>query len=288
MFSQQHLAQAKEIIVQFNTDVPEAHRYPVDTLEERLYGLGSSTDEDLKEMKWEEWESIGLPLRLAKKVAAIYRGPEKEVTQATTMTVRTTTDEISELGNDELVNRFAANPSAVHSAVADQLRARSGDRRFIAFNADGSINVETTTMVLNGIASGDRFNGFFKADDRRVYLFKIGERQGDVRDEHPVFVGNTLRQDGLDHESIDWKKVPHECRQFIRLAVITGEIDASQVDRNSLITLRDIAMQNGAFGSLQERYPHAGEMFEERKQLDDLPALRVFAGKRRHKRTSAV
>jgi len=279
MFTQDLLAQAKSVITQFNSQVPENHRYPVDDLEDRLYGFGASTDQDLRGMKWEEWESVGLPRRLAQSVAAIYRGAEEHASSSSqTMTLRTVSDEVSELSNRDLVARFAQNPTVLHGAVAEQLRARSGDRPCIGYHADGSIDVETTTMVLEGLATGDEFGDFTKARGRRVNLYKVGHRQGEVRNEHPVFAGRSLRADGLDHFNVDWSAVPLECGQLIRLAVETGGINPETIGRKGLIRLRDIALQEGALASLQERFSKAARLFEDRRELDSLPVLKARSG----------
>ena len=279
MFSQNLMAQATEMINEFNSHVPEKHQYPVNELETRLFQLGASTDDDLADMTWEEWqEGVYLPKRLAKKVAAIFREDKQE----NSMTLRgdvirtlSLKDEVGELGNRELVLRFAENPTAAHSAIADQLRARSGNKPCIAFEDDGkTMNVDATTQVLDGMQAGDEYGDVIKLEGRRVHLYKVGQRVGTVRDEHPLYPGVALRSDGLDSDEIDWSGVPLECRQLLRLAVECG-FDPSAKSRQKLISLRDIASQDGAFDSLQERFPRAADLYEERRTVDNLPALKT-------------
>ncbi len=280
-FSQEVLAPAKDIIVEFNAHVPSEHQCPIDDLETRLWGIGSATEEDLKNMTWEDWEDIGFPKRIARKVAAVYRGTTEEQSPSSqqTMTIRTQGDVLSELSNEELLIRFKENPNMVHGPLADQLRARSRNRRFLAYHPDGTIDVATTVMVLNGIAEGDRFNGIaINSNNRRVQLFKVGQSQGDVRAEHPLYPGNALRKDGMDKHNINWKSVPIDCQQLIRIAVETGEISPEHMSREEMIHLRSLSLQENGFESLQEYYPDAGQLFEERSRLDNLPALKVFAG----------
>lgn len=279
MFNQDKMAQAIQCITDYNSKVAETLHFPTVDLEQKLHKFGSTDDEDLREMMWEEWQAIGLPPRLAKKVARIFRGSAAETIAPQVMQLRTASEEVSELSHRDLIIRFAANPSILHGAVAKQIRARSGNRPCIGFEKDGTtINVDASVLALESYVEGDDVGDFIRVKDQNIYLYHVGECQGGIRDEHPLFPGQTLKKDGTDKRSIPWTTINFEVRQLLRLArTETQELRIK--DQDDLFDKYDLGLRG--MSVVQTRYPKAARLFEERKDLGGLPPLKSRVGNRK-------
>lgn len=289
MFNSEKMAQAIGLINAFNGAVAEELHFPKDQLVTKLHTGGYTEDADLSGMAWSEWQAIGMPLGLAKKVAKVFRDPNAKDETGTTgsqtsgstatsvLRFQSAADEAGELTHRELVERFAASPTVLYGAIAEQLRARSGQRKCIAYNADGTaVHIEATVLAIESYAQGEDPGDFVMVGKERFYLYHVGEQQGTVRDEHPVFAGESLKRDGRDKYDISWADVAHEVRQLIRLAVETEELSPHEFDRDDVLNLRDWA--TAGLGSIQERYPLAARQFADKKDLKALPALKIRVG----------
>lgn len=247
----------------------------LEELEKRLVAAGAADDNDLRDMTWEDLEqSLAIPRLQARKLATLFRGGQQQEGPQQHLVVRTTADEVGELTHRELIERYAKHPSALHNAVAEQIRARSRNRPCIAFLEDGSIDVETSTKALEYIQAGDDFGATIRSTDGKPkYVYRLGEGNGDLRDVHPVFAGSALLLDKTDRHGIYWGDISLECRQLIWIA--HNETHELRIDQNreALLDLRDRAA-NG-IGVLAERYPNAFRVYEERKTLGGLPAMKT-------------
>jgi hypothetical protein len=278
-FSPIKMTRAKEILQAYNDAVAEGLRFPIDELETRLNRFGAINDEDLEQLTWEQLQEIGIPKMKAVQIARdVFRSQNQmqPVPQPATQHVvmRTMSDEVSELSNEQLIQRFAATPSIRFSAVAEQIRARSGDRKCIAYLADGNVNVTVSVMVLNGIMQNDDFGDSVRVSGGDIeYLYRVSELPGNIRDEHPAYAGQVLRSDGTDRHGVYWGDVSLECRQLIRFAKSTGELHVH--NRDDLLDLVERA--KAGVGLLGQRYPKAHRLYKDAIALGNLPSLRIRA-----------
>lgn len=272
MFSDTFVPKMREQLQKFYQSAGREPPFPLDQLEEKLMDLGVADDEGLQSLRWEDLESIGIPKVQARTIKLdILREKETPNAPAQQFVVRSMTDEVGELNNHDLVARFAQNPTALHNAVAEQIRVRSKSRPCIAYLSDGKVDVETSAKALEYIAAGDDFGTTIRIDGKPKYLYRLGEGSGEIRDEHPVFLAQTLRLDKTDHDDVYWGDIPLECRQLIRFAAGTQELKARE--RSELLDLRDQALRG--LPALSERYPKAFLLYEDAKQLGNLPSLRT-------------
>src|SRR6476469_945173 len=65
----QKLSRAAELLGQHNSRVPEDQKLNWDTIKAKIFGLGATSDDTLKEMSWEDLESCGVPRLLARQIA---------------------------------------------------------------------------------------------------------------------------------------------------------------------------------------------------------------------------
>lgn len=285
MFTRSLIERALAVIAAHNEGLEDKSLSIVLSYEDcvrKLNGFGATTDDHLnKRMTWEQIrDTIGVPILVAQDIAAVFRGGAPIEASQTTMLVRTMSDEVSEMSNRDLIMRHAERPNAMHNAVAEQIRARSGSNPCIVFNEDGrTLNVEETIKVLDGIQQGDSFGEIIRTPDGSPqYLYAVGIVPGMVRDEHPIFVGEALKSDGTDSFGIFWGSVPLENRQILRCAKEIGELETPN-SKIEMIELRDRAMR---METITEWYQGGFRSFLDRKQMMNLPSLRVRAGRRQH------
>lgn len=273
MFSSTLVAQATDILETFFRDAQKEPPFPLSELEQKLIDLGAGSDPDLARLTWEDFEALGIPRLKAREITTVFRREPSSTPQAMPIVLRTLADEASELSNRDLLERFAQNPVALHTAVAEQIRARSGDRPCIALNANGSIDIETSARALDGILGGDDYGDTIRVDGKPRFLYRLGDTVNPIRNAHPVFADKALLLDGTDHHGIYWGDVTLECRQLIYIARNESQ-ELRVTDRDALVDVRDRAL-NGGLASLSERYPKALRLFEEKKALGGLPPLRI-------------
>lgn len=280
MFRQEKMAQAFRIIKKFNASVDADLRFPMDQFKRRLNEMGYTDDKGLASMSYKQWQSIGLREGVARKLVALYQGK----TEAPEISTKMFQSGAQPIGDEKLCNRYlitcyAANPYAQYADSAEFVRARSGNRRCIGFEDDGvTVDIESSVMALDSLQEGDDEVPFIQRENKTVYLYKVGEYPGAIRDEHPFYPGLTLSKYGMGKHGIQWTLVQFEVRQLLRIAKCeTRELRIK--NREDHFTIFDLAMRD--FASVALRFPRAAKLFSLRVATGGNPSLKSRKGTKR-------
>lgn len=156
-------------------------------------------------------------------------------------------------------------------AVSDALEKRSNGRAFVVFeDATGNVDVEITLRMLREARRRETPVNY-KAGDSLKRLYRAGEFPGLFYTRCP-FHSDVLLVDGYcDKSKATWEGIEYECMQF---AKITLELEEISLDKPSIRQFMSIARGEGMHG-LRRDFQHTALVFDERKQTDDLPNLKV-------------
>ncbi len=243
---------------------------------------GGTKEEYLKALKYEDIEqclpAIQTPngtikaTLLAKEIAKVFRGKED--------TASTTTEEKRPVGNKkadrmtprELVEAF--DPEDFDSTVANRLKSMSQGKPFLVFKEGRLLDVEVTVKLLLEVKQGYPGRDVVDANGKiGVKVYKIGELPDNYADENPVFEDRPLRPDGTCCQTNrSWEGVSHSVRQFVRLIVNEGLVEANF---NGAQAALDLAIQPDAMKKLRERYRKVAVEFDELEKTNNLPKLKV-------------
>jgi len=153
--------------------------------------------------------------------------------------------------------------------IVDALRKRSQNRPFLVFNQDGSVDVETSCRMLRETRRRE-MPVMYQVSDSLKRLYRAGEFPG-VLDLRCPFHDVILTDGYCDESKMTWEGVDYECMQFARIAQEEGEAGQSKPDIRQFIAT---ARGEGLSG-LSRDYPHVALIFQERKEADNLPNLKV-------------
>lgn len=256
---------------------PEDETKPKSDVEAFLHALkkaGGTDDEALKQCTWEDLESFGAPRLLAKRVAAIFRGPKTEVTpEAKTTDPRVLKpNRVAVMGVKELVEFYDSRDPT--NAVAERINKIATGKRCIVFNADSSVNVEASVTLLNELRDGFSERETYPVNGVPTKIYKVGERVGQLADESPLYPGRALRPNGdCDQTNRSWTGVSEVVRKVVFLArTATGEVKIdSLMDAH---TVMDFVV-GADEGKVRSRFSKASLMYDDLKEKGALPSLKV-------------
>jgi hypothetical protein len=237
---------------------------------QKLTAMGGTSDEALRECRWEDLEACGLPRLLAKRVADIFRGkPESETAREYISERR-----VSAMTNEELIGRY--NPEEPDSTVGKRLNTLSKGLRFLVYGTGGNIDAEASAKLLSEITKGygERPGGVLLLSGVPCRIYKVGEQPTHIGivDENPFYPGRPLRPDGTcDQTGRSWEGVPLIVRQLVRL--IHDAIPYSSVE--AAHDLMDMAVLPDAKQKLVTRYPAIAVKAQELDATGKLPSLKV-------------
>jgi len=182
---------------------------------------------------------------------------------------------IAQWSDKELLEAYSPN---CQSQVEDELRKRSRGVRCIVFNNDESCEVDVSRSLYFLRESRRRDVPIHdKMGDVLRKVYTVGDFPSQSYVECPVH-GDTLLFDGYcDCCAADWKGIPYEVLQFVRVIVDEGEGPTTRRETNQLIRTCRLT---DAITELAKDYPTVKLAYDELKQEDRLPSLR--------RRTSSV
>lgn len=263
------LARAKEIIDSHN----ESGSKPIDfeAFKAKLQELGGTDAAALKAVTWEDLEALGIPRLRARQIAEIFRKEES----GGAARPRLSKDEISEASNHDLVHEY--DPRKTTSNVAEELRKRGSNRRFVVFDESGGVHRKATLQLLEELQRGEAERDFFPVAGSPTNVYRVGERPSETVDEHPLRKGARLRRDGKDDLDIPWGSLKLEVRQLLRFAVESGELVVKSNDDAFDLYERVSRDEGDLVKNLSTRYPRAAVWFKEALRLGNLPRLKIEA-----------
>lgn len=175
---------------------------------------------------------------------------------------------IGQWSDKELVMAYGPD---CDQTISDALEKRSHGRAFVVFeDSTGKVDVEITLRMLREARRRETPINY-KAGDALKRLYRAGEFPGLFYTRCP-FHNDILLVDGYcDESKSSWEGIDYECMQFAKIALELGDVT---LDNPSVRQFMAIARGEGLHG-LQRDFQHTALVFEERKQTDDLPSLKV-------------
>jgi len=174
---------------------------------------------------------------------------------------------IGQFSNKELLVRYSENPE--DSAAEDELRKRSNGNRCIAYGKDGSLSVTMSASLLAKAKKGINIPSIMKTENGDIFrVFNIGDSPEQTYDICPV-TGKVLFEGYSDVLGVTWV-VPQEVRQFIWLMNDQG----IKIDAFTANNIQKLYKDEG-FDALKMQYIKIADVYEELKDLGDLPALKA-------------
>ncbi len=163
-------------------------------------------------------------------------------------------------------------PELPNDPVTQALKARFGSEPVIAFNDDGSVNSEATTEYASGIEQGFPKSDTVNVNGRLVKLWPVGVKPDVMVDEDPLVPGSPLRNGVSVVNHRNWSKVEFAERQFCRLVLEHGDINAD--NHEAVLRLLERAQAK----TLVDAYPEVDLLFREKQKRSELPKLRIPLG----------
>jgi hypothetical protein len=165
---------------------------------------------------------------------------------------------------------------AKSNRISHALEKRYGKYgKFIAFRPSSTeVATEETIDYITDLEQGFEPEDSIMVDGELVRLYGVGEVPNNIVDEDPLFPGYPLKRDRSTVNRINWKGVSQEVRQFMRLLVEEGEVDPDKRSERRVI----MDLLSAGFNQLKETYPETFMTYREKKELDDLPKLRLPVG----------
>ena len=180
---------------------------------------------------------------------------------------------LEDLGIEELLPYYSpGKPNRIHQAL-EKRYGKYG--KFIAFRPSSiEVAINETIDYVTDLEQGFDVEESIMVDSELVRLYGVGEVPNNIVNEDPLFPGSPLKRDRSTVNRINWKGISQEVRQFMRLLVEEGEINPShKSERRAIMELVGMSLDE-----LKETYPETYMAYREKKELDDLPKLRLPVG----------
>lgn len=152
------------------------------------------------------------------------------------------------------------------------LRERSHGRPFIVYNGDGSVNV-TVSLKLLRIAKKQPTTDRHMVDGKAVRVYRSGEFLAKLVDESPFFPGVALVDGYCAKSNTQWDGVAHEARVIVRLHV--QKVENKGLSQREMREIAKIASAGRGVAAIREELPDAALMYDELKEQDALPKLKI-------------
>jgi len=271
---QQKLDAVRKIIEQHNQNVEGDAILDVEEFFAKLRQLGGTTDDALTLCTWEEIQGCGktnLPRLLAKQIAESFR---KKVD---TRPKPATEKRALSMTLEELLATYDARDS--ENPVGQRLMQISGGLPFLCFNADNTVNVQSSLQCIDDIRDGFEPRTMMLVDGVPQKLYKVGERPDSVMDENPLYAGRALRgsEQFCDQTNRSWKGIPHKARVVLHLAINqTSELRINQLmEAQNVLDLLVGKPEAQAVLTISSRFPKAALKYSELEKVGSVPILKL-------------
>jgi hypothetical protein len=189
---------------------------------------------------------------------AILKGVEKSEESNLIIDVMSTLRPVSQWKDNELIEAYGPDCS---SEIASELRRRSNDRPFIAFDGD-MVNVNASIRMLH-VARRRNTPSIMNVEGHVYRLCRVGEFPMIWIEECPIHSDIALVNGWCEKCLNDWSILPEEDRIYVRVAINNGtKLDA--------VGIHDLIKK----GIERIRIPSNDLAFKTLKEDDRLPKLR--------------
>lgn len=224
-------------------------------------------------------ERNGFKLVQVRKIVSVFRGDQasKKAGDDRPQALKTKyglKDSIKTARLQDLVSDY--DPNEPDDPVSSELKRRFGAEKVIVLDPHAevpTVAIAETLDLMTDLKEGRGLSDKVMMDGLLVEPVAIGEKPSLILEEDPLFYGEALRQNGRSNKEsrLDWSGVTGEARQFVRLAVELGVIEATS--RRDSKEIWGLALEGVA--ALNAEFPEVGLEFRKRKKLDELPKLKV-------------
>ena len=160
--------------------------------------------------------------------------------------------------------------------VSAALRKRFENKPVIAFKDDGTVAIDETMVYVSGLEQGYPEQATVMVGGKLVKLWPVGVKPDAMVEEDPLFAGHPLRNGCSIVNNRNWSKVSLLNRQFCRIIVEHGDINAD--NKEAVLRLLERAQGEHGYATLMEAYPEAELDLRERQARNDLPKLVIPLG----------
>lgn len=214
------------------------------------------------------------PRILAKAIASVFRKDSKTDPTNTDEKRPVSAKKADRMTPRELVEAFDAEDH--NNAVGERLLSMSKGEPFVVFSSGRTVDVETTLKLLMEVKQGYKGRSDVDVGGAIKKVYRIGELPENYADENPLYRGRPLRPDGTcDQTGRSWEGVPLEVRQFVRVAMETGELKVTHEQAHNTL---DMVMEPDALAKLRKRYRQSAIQFDELQKTGNLPTLKIELG----------
>jgi hypothetical protein len=242
---------------------------------EKLITLGGTTEDLLKEMKFEDIGDNNVPVLLARRIARIFRtdiSKDEDIDDGSGRVV--SLKKADQMTYRDLLGNY--NPADPESYVGKRLKRLSQGQPFIVYDNTGKVIVEQSFDLLTDVINGRPGIDTIMLSDIPWAVYRVGERPNHYFDENPLIPGSPLRSGETCEETKEsWKDIELEVRQLLRLAVLSGEVDKKDFF-DIIIRARGMKnAENDAFVFFSRKYKSAALKFKDLQDLGQLPTLKM-------------
>lgn len=210
------------------------------------------------------------PRVLAKQIAQVFRSNQQVDAEKRPISAK----RVDKMTVRELVESF--DPEEFTNSIGKRLAEIAKNEPFIVYDDSRIINVEATLKILLEIKSGFKGRDNIDIGETTKRVYRLGELPENYADENPLYRQRPLRPDGTcDQTGRSWEGVPLVVRQFVRLAMDTGELSVNIETAHFIL---DMVMDADAFRKLAKRYRNTAVQFNELEKIGDLPKLKIELG----------
>jgi hypothetical protein len=165
----------------------------------------------------------GVPVAKFRLGWAILKGE----TKATAAKSETSKRPVTQWSDEDVVAMYG--PDAQITIIAE-MKKRGDDRRFIVFNKDGNVDVETTVTLLR-LSRRQAIPDTYQVKGELVRVYRVGEFPMVKFEECPLH-GEVLLVDGYcDKCKMSWTKVSDDTRVLVRVAKMAIPTFADDVEK---------------------------------------------------------
>lgn len=237
----------------------------------KLFQLGGSSEDMLREIEAKDLEAWGLPALVARKIVRLCGGGDSgEVSRQIIVSTDDPTVLAARMKPAELVAEY--DPDNPDNPFGVRLGQLSGGKRILVFNDDNTtLHVPQSVRNLRAVLDHFPERTTVLVDGLVRETYRVGDRPARFGDEHPIRPGELLQPDGYDANMIPWGSLDLTVRQVVYIGVtITKEIAQNTAGRWIYDQVRGKSVEE-----VGQVYPASYAKFREMQSGQQLPQLRI-------------
>jgi hypothetical protein len=274
------LSEAQQVVAEHNSNLGDDSESHIswDNILAKLKRMGGTTDQNLRQMTWEDLEDCGVPRILARTIVnGIFRKNGDEASKPRILTA----NRVAAMSFVELFKNY--DPTGeTNPAVRDRLATECDGKRCVVFDPrdNTTILADESAKRLREIKDGLGDIDVTQVNGVPCPVYYIGERPDtEPIEENFLYPGEMLRNGICTRTNRDVSGVPVVARQIVYLAITdTNELSINSVEDAQRVL--DTLDCDDPVGKAQARYSRAAILLQEKTRAGEEPRLRVPKGGR--------